>query len=83
MSTNQELRQASIRAVTSTTGTLNEDWIALFDVRAIPAGSFNERMIGYLQGQLVSTETNLPELKDAFAVSQGFEKWDSMGTFTP
>jgi hypothetical protein len=83
MSTNQELRQVSIRAVTSTTGTLPEDWIALFDARSIPAGTYNERMIGYLQGELVSTVTNLPELMDLFAVNQGFDRWESMGTFTP
>lgn len=80
---NQSLKQTSIRVVTSTTGTLQEDWLALFTVRSIPAGTFNERMIGYLQGELSSSDTNLPALKQAFAVSQGDDNWDSMGSFTP
>lgn len=83
MSTNQELRQVSIRAVTSTTGTLMEDWLALFTVRSIAAGTFNERMIGYLQGELPSAVVNLPELKQLFADDQSFDNWNAIGTFTP
>ena len=31
MATNSEAKQASVRGVTSTTGTFNEDWLALFN----------------------------------------------------
>lgn len=83
MSTNQELRQISIRAVTSTTGTVMEDWIALFVVYSMPTGAFDERMARYLQAELGSSAVNLPELQQEFAEGQGFSNWSSMGTFTP
>ena len=44
MATNSEARQIAIRTVTSTTGMVNEDWLALFTARSIPAGTFNERL---------------------------------------
>ena len=40
MATNPEAKQASVRGVTSTTGTFNEDWLALFNARSIGAGTY-------------------------------------------
>ena len=45
MATNSEAKQASVRGVTSTTATFNEDWLALFNARSIGAGTYNERLL--------------------------------------
>lgn len=47
MPTVDEQVQANIRAVTGTTGQWVEDWHALFNLSAIPAGQFTERLIAY------------------------------------
>ena len=79
----QSLRQTSIRAVTSTTGTHNEDWIALFDIRTIPAGQFNERMILYINNKLTASYTEVNAAMAALAADAGADNFQSMGTFTP
>ena len=79
----QSLRQTSIRAVTSTTGTHEEDWIALFDVRSIPAGQFNARMIGYVNNKLTAAYTEVNAAMAALAADAGAHDFQSMGTFTP
>lgn len=78
---NQSLRQASVRAVTSTTGTYEEDFLALFDNDGIAAGTFNERFYLWLAGKTSLTGRTLDELMNAFAVSQGVSDWNSLGTF--
>ncbi len=82
MSTNQELRHISIRAITSTTGTYTEDWIAAFDDDSVAAGHFNERLIGWLQNRLSSSDDNLPDLMTEFAIAKGSASWNELGTFT-
>ena len=79
----QGLRQAAIRAVTGTALTYDGDWHALFTLRGVAAGPFNQRMIEYLQGELLSFEENLPNLMQEFAEANGAYNWSSMGTFTP
>ena len=83
MATNSEARQASIRAVTSTTALHNEDWLALFAARSIPAGTFNERMLAYINGELSTSYTDINLALQAFAVDQEDFNFSSMGTFTP
>jgi len=75
MSTNQELRQAAVRAVTSTTGSYNEDWMALFDAASIASGEFNGRFIAWLQQQTGSSSTNINDLKADFATQLGVASW--------
>lgn len=82
MSTNQEAKHISIRTITSTTGTYNEDWIAAFDDDSVAAGTFNERMIGWLQNRLTSSNENLPDLQAEFAIDKGADSWDQLGAFT-
>jgi hypothetical protein len=82
MPTNQESKHTSVRAVTGTTWTYNGDWHALFDSASIASGTFNERMIAWINGRLSSSYTNINDAMQAFAVNQGFNDWDSMGTFT-
>jgi hypothetical protein len=78
---NQSLKQASIRAVTGTTGTYEEDWGALFDLAAIAGGTFNERLLAYINYKLSSSYNNLPSAMQAFAADNGAYNWDSLGTF--
>jgi hypothetical protein len=77
--TNQSARQASIRAVTGTTGTYNEDWLALFDLDGIPAGTFNERLYMWLEIETGLSGLTLNELMVAYAVLQGVETWNELG----
>ena len=80
---NQSDKQASVRGVTGTALTYEGDWHALFDARGIAAGTFDGRMLAYINGKLVACYDNLPAAQQALAASQGFYNWDSMGTFTP
>lgn len=83
MATNNEARQIAIRTVTSTTGTVNEDWLALFTARSIAAGTFNERLIQYINAELTTTYTDVNLAIQAFATAQSDYNFSSMGTFTP
>jgi hypothetical protein len=83
MASNQEARQTSIRAVTSTTGSVNEDWIALFTARSAAAGQFNERMLAYINTKLSTSHTNINDAMQALAANQSADNFSSMGTFTP
>lgn len=80
--TNSEDRHSSVRTITSTTGSIEEDWIAAFDDDSVAAGTFNERFIGWLQARLTSTDDNLPGLKAEFAIDKGATSWNGLGTFT-
>jgi hypothetical protein len=83
MATNSEARQAAIRGVTSTTGTYNEDWLALFTARSIGAGSYNERLLAYINNKLSTSYTDINVALQALAVNQDDDNFSSMGTFTP
>ena len=83
MASNQEARQTSIRAVTSTTGSVNEDWIALFTARSAEAGQFNERMLAYINTLLSTSHTNINDAMQALAADQSADNFSSMGAFTP
>lgn len=79
----QSLRQASIRAVTSTTYTYEGDWHALWDILGIAAGQFNERMLAYINGQLSTSYTEVNGAMAAFAAANGSTTFQAIGTFTP
>ena len=83
MATNPEAKQASVRGVTSTTGTFNEDWLALFNARSIGAGTYNERLLAYINGELSTSYTDINLALQAFATDQDDYNFSSMGTFTP
>jgi hypothetical protein len=80
MVTNQESLQTSIRLITGTSGTIDEDWMELFDDYSIASGSFNERMMLWLQSALNSSETNINALKQLYADSLGVYNWNSVYT---
>lgn len=75
-------RQASVRAVTLTSGTYEGDWHALFDLAGLPSGTFNERLLRYINLKLSAAYTSLPEAQQAFAAAKGAVNWSSLGTFT-
>lgn len=77
----QSLRQQSVRDVTGTALDYNGDWLALFADAGFTTGTFNERMLAYLNDRLAASHTSLPAAMQAFAVDQGFANWSSMGTF--
>jgi hypothetical protein len=79
---NQSLRQESVRAITSTELTYEGDWHALFDDASIDDGSFNGRLLAWLNIQESATYDNLPEAQAAFADTQGSPSWNELGTFT-
>ena len=83
MTTNSEARQIAIRAVTSTTALHNEDWIALFNERSIGTGTFNERLLAYINGEISTAYTDINLAIQAFATDQDDYNFSSMGTFTP
>lgn len=78
---NQSAKQASIRAVTSTTGTYEEDWHSLFDLHSIDTGTFNERLLLWINAKLAASHTNLIDAQQALASANSVSNWDSMGTF--
>ena len=84
MSTNQELRQESVRLVTGTTGTYNEDFLELFALSGFTTGTFNERFYLWLEDRLGLSNSGktLNELMVDFAIDQGVADWNSLGSIT-
>lgn len=80
MSTNQEARQAALRTVTSDSETLPGDWHKLWDDLSIPSGTFNERMIAWINDQLSASYSSVNEAMAAYADNQGFDNWSSVGS---
>ena len=78
-----EAIQQTVRAATSTSGTYEEDWIALFDAGSVPAGTFNERLLSYINAALTTNYTNISDAMRAFAVANGASTWGEISSFTP
>jgi hypothetical protein len=79
---NQEKRQQSVRAITGTALTYNEDWLALFASAGITSGTVDDRMLAWCNARLGTSYTNVNDAMRAFAVSKGATRWDELGTFT-
>lgn len=79
---NQGARQASVRAVTGTAFTYEGDWHALFDLDGVAAGSFNGRLLAWINQNLGTSYSEINGAMNAFAIDQGYSDWNSMGTFT-
>ena len=75
----QGLLQQSIRDITGTALDYNGDWLALMAEDSITTGSFNERLLAWINVTLGTSYTNLPEAQQAFAVDQGYTSWSHMG----
>lgn len=79
---NQSGVQQDIRDSTGTAGTWSEDWSALFDADAVAAGTWDERLLAWINGKLSSSYTNVNAAKQAYAVDQGFANWSSIDSVT-
>lgn len=82
---NQGNVQASVRTRSGVTAELdwNGDWHYLWDQESIPAGTFNERMLAWINTELSASHTNLPGAMQAYAESLGFYNWSSMTAIAP
>ena len=78
--TNSEGVHAAVRVATGTTLDYNGDWHALFTLNSITAGTFNERLLRWINFKLSANYNNLPQAMQVYAVSQGFNNWSSMTT---
>jgi hypothetical protein len=79
--TQQGDRQASVRAVTGTALTYEGDWHALFDAAGVAAGTFDGRLLAWINQKLSTSYANLPQAQQALAVANGAANFSSMGTF--
>jgi hypothetical protein len=78
---NQEKRQQSVRASTGTAYSYNDDWMALFTAAGITSGTYNERLLVWINAQLSTAYTTLPDAMRAYAINQGVPSWNELGTF--
>ena len=78
---NQSDKQASVRAVSSTTLTYEGDWHSLFDDAGIAAGPFEARLLQWINQQLSSNYINVSEAMSAFAIDRGAVSWSALGVF--
>ncbi len=79
---NQSDIQASVREATGTEYTYEGDWHALFDYLSIDSGTFNERLLLFLNNCLGVSYSNLQDAKNAFAIFNGLENWNQLGEFS-
>ena len=82
MTWNQQLRQNSVRSVTGTSGTYEEDFHALFTSDGIAAGFFNDRLKAWINFRISASYQFLADAMRAFAINQGATSWNELGTFT-
>ena len=78
MTTNQEARHQNLRDQTGTAGSLTSDWHAYWDSIAVDAGTFNERMLTWINSALGTSYTNVTGAMHAYAVDKGFDGWEDM-----
>lgn len=77
---NQGSVQQSVRDRSGSTANLdwNGDWHALWDAEEVANGTFNERMLVWINTELGASHPNLPGAMQAYAESLGFYNWSSM-----
>ena len=74
-------RQNSIRAVTGTTFDIDGDWMALFDKGGIPDGTYNGRLLAWINQKLSASYTEVNGAMAALATANGACNFSSMGVF--
>jgi hypothetical protein len=79
---NQGNVQAAVRTRHGQAGNRdwNGDWHELWDQEETPAGTFNERMLAWINTELGASHTSLPGAMQAYAEDQGAYNWSSMST---
>lgn len=78
---NQEAKLASLyTALGSSTLPYEGAWHAYWDdLGTVAAGTFNERMLAWINGVLGTSYINLPRAQQAYAEDQSAYNWDSLG----
>ena len=79
---NQSGLQAAIRVSTSTARDYNADWLALFAKDGTGGVTYNERLLAWINAELVASHTSLPAAQQAYAVAKGFTNWSAINTAT-
>jgi hypothetical protein len=75
----QSEMQQSIRALTGTTNTVEGDFLALFDLEGIAAGTFNGRLKAWADHRLGgSPHPDIMGSLNALAVTWGFDAWNNV-----
>jgi hypothetical protein len=85
MASNQGDRQQTLRTSTGKALNYEGDWMARFDVSAIPGQTFNGRMIAFISAQLGTTFTEINGAMYAYAIAQtttGAKSFNELGPFT-
>jgi hypothetical protein len=85
---NQSRRQQAVRDITGTTLDYNSDFLALFALSGFTTGTFNERFLLWLNSQMgtdygdpnATSKGGLPGAMHAYAVSLGYNDWNSLDT---
>lgn len=72
----------AVKAITGTSRGYNGDWHALFTARSIPSGTYNERMLKFLNQVMATNYASLPQAQHVYAVRLGFNNWSSMTTMS-
>jgi hypothetical protein len=79
MSSAQGDRQRAIRVQTGTTLTYEGDWHALFDKDGIATGTFNNRLLAWINLALNTSHTNLMDAMEDYAEKHGANSWEGLG----
>lgn len=78
----QGKRQQVCRTSTSKALDYNGDFMAEFDKEGIAEGTFNGRLLTWINAQLGTSHNNLPAAQAAFAAAKSANNFSSVGTFT-
>lgn len=85
MATNQEGRQAALRVAQdpdATSGTQEQNWNEVFALASVTTGTFNERLLAWINIKLSSSHASLPAAQAAYASTYGFTRWTDQNTLT-
>ena len=79
---NQSARHAAVNAILGISGgTYEGSFGAMFDADSIPAGTFNGRLLAWLNEYLGVTHTTLSGAQHAFALANGAADWNGLATW--
>lgn len=76
-----ELIQRLVRVETGTNGTYAEDWFARFTAAGFTTGTFNERMLAWINDTLGTSYTFLPDAMRAYAEYSNARTWGEIGFY--
>lgn len=80
----QELRHAAVCSGLSITTpkSYEQDFFYMFDAAGFTAGTFNERLLRWINNKLSTSYDNINAAMTAYAVSKGPINWNALNTIT-